>query len=80
VRWSTDIETGTLPDSPFRLFGQMTTTDPTRSPAGTESAWSYTPLPRGVDDAAADVLAERAEDVVEAHAPGFRDRILHRVV
>jgi phytoene dehydrogenase-like protein len=81
VRWSADIETGALPESPFQLFGQMTTTDPTRSPAGTESAWSYTHLPRGVDDdAAADVLAERAEDVVEAHAPGFRDRILHRVV
>ena len=81
VRWSADIETGTLPESPFQLFGQMTTTDPTRSPAGTEAAWSYTHLPRGVDDdAAADVLAERTEDVVEAHAPGFRDRILHRVV
>jgi phytoene dehydrogenase-like protein len=81
VRWSADIETGTLPESPFQLFGQMTTTDPTRSPAGTEVAWSYTHLPRGVDhDDAADDLAARAEDVVEAHAPGFRDRVLHRVV
>jgi phytoene dehydrogenase-like protein len=81
VRWSADIETGTLPQSPFQLFGQMTTTDPTRSPTGTESAWAYTHLPRGVDDdAAADVLAERTEDVVEAHAPGFRDRILHRIL
>ena len=59
----------------------MTTTDPTRSPAGTESAWAYTHLPRGVTGAAdADELAERAEAVVEAHAPGFRDRILHRAV
>jgi phytoene dehydrogenase-like protein len=81
VRWSADIQTGTLPDSPFQLFGQMTTTDPTRSPTGTESAWAYTHLPRGVDDNdAADVLAERTEDVVEAHAPGFRDRILHRIL
>jgi hypothetical protein len=81
VRWSADIETGTLPQSPFQLFGQMTTTDPTRSPTGTESARAYTHLPRGVDDdAAADVLAERTEDLVEAHAPGFRDRILHRVL
>jgi phytoene dehydrogenase-like protein len=70
VRWSADIETGTLPDSPFQLFGQMTTTDPTRSPTGAECAWAYTHLPRGVDDNdAADVLAQRTEDVVEAHAP-----------
>ena len=50
VRWSADLETGTLPASPFLLLGQMTTTDPTRSPAGTEAAWAYTHLPRGVDD------------------------------
>ncbi len=81
VHWSGDLETGTLPRSPFLLMGQMTTTDPTRSPEGTESAWAYTHLPRGVTGAAdADELAERAEAVVEAHAPGFRDRILHRGV
>ena len=27
--------------------GQMTTADPTRSPAGTESVWAYTHVPRG---------------------------------
>jgi phytoene dehydrogenase-like protein len=42
-----DLETGALPSSPFLLLGQMTTTDPTRSPAGTESVWAYTHLPRG---------------------------------
>lgn len=30
---------------------QITTADPSWSPAGTESAWAYTHLPRGVDDA-----------------------------
>jgi phytoene dehydrogenase-like protein len=81
VRWSTDLETGTLPTSPFLLVGQMTTADPSRSPAGTESAWAYTHLPRGVDDdATADELAERAEAVIEDHAPGFRGRIAHRRV
>ena len=41
-----------IPRNPFLLFGQMTTADPSRSPAGTESAWAYTHLPRGarVDD------------------------------
>ena len=81
VHWSADLETGVLPVSPFLLLGQMTTADPTRSPAGTESAWAYTHLPRGVvDDAAADELADRAGAVVETYAPGFRDRILHQFV
>ncbi|HEY0815656.1 MAG TPA: NAD(P)/FAD-dependent oxidoreductase [Pseudonocardia sp.] len=81
VHWSADLETGVLPQSPFLLLGQMTTTDPTRSPAGTESAWAYTHLPRGVTDLnEADELARRAEAVVEAHAPGFGDRVLHREV
>jgi nicotinamide-nucleotide amidase len=55
----------------------MTTTDPTRSPPARNRR---SPTPGVDDDAAADVLAERTEDVVEAHAPGFRDRILHRIV
>ncbi|GAA1235521.1 phytoene desaturase family protein [Pseudonocardia alaniniphila] len=81
LRWSADIESGTVPASPFVLLGQMTTTDPSRSPAGTESAWAYTHLPRGVaHDAAADELAGRVDAVLEKFAPGFGDRVLHRVV
>ena len=77
VRWAADLETGTLPTSPFLVMGQMTTTDPTRSPEGTESAWAYTHLPRGVTaTAAADELAQRMETVLEAHAPGFTERII----
>jgi phytoene dehydrogenase-like protein len=45
-RWLADLNTATVPDNPFILFGQMTTADPSRSPAGTESAWAYTNLPR----------------------------------
>jgi phytoene dehydrogenase-like protein len=59
----------------------MTTADPSRSPAGTESAWAYTHLPRGVDDAdSADELARRAEDVLERFAPGSGARVRHRAV
>src|SRR5690606_6443558 len=36
---------GVLPARPFLVMGQMTTADPTRSPAGTESAWAYTHVP-----------------------------------
>ena len=37
------VAAGAVPARPFLLAGQMTTTDPTRSPAGTESMWAYTP-------------------------------------
>ena len=51
----------------------MTTSDPTRSPAGTESAWAYTHLPPGTEFTD-DVIAtqvERVEALVERHAPGI---------
>lgn len=81
VHWAADLTTGVLPRSPFMLFGQMTTADRSRSPEGTESAWAYTHLPRGVvDDAAADIIAGRVDTVLDAHAPGFLDSIVGRVV
>jgi phytoene dehydrogenase-like protein len=81
VRWSADLESRTLPASPYMLFGQMTTSDPSRSPAGTESAWAYTHLPRAIDDdASAEELARRVDATVEAFAPGFGERVVHRLV
>jgi phytoene dehydrogenase-like protein len=81
VRWSADIESRTLPASPYMLFGQMTTADPSRSPAGTESAWAYTHLPRGIDDdSSADEIARRMDATVEAFAPGFGGSVVHRHV
>lgn len=81
IRWMADINTGQLPDHPFLLLGQMTTADPTRSPVGTESAWAYTHLPRGIgDDAAADRLAAAMDRVIEEHAPGFGASVRHRTV
>lgn len=77
IRWMADLNTATLPERPFMLFGQMTTADPGRSPVGTESAWAYTHLPRGMaDDASAEQLADRVGQVLEEHAPGFRDRVV----
>jgi phytoene dehydrogenase-like protein len=59
----------------------MSTADPTRSPAGTESAWAYTHLPRGIsdEDSAAEV-ATRVDAVVEKFAPGFGSHVLDRTV
>ena len=42
------VAAGAVPGRPFLLMGQMTTTDPTRSPTGTESLWAYTHVPAGV--------------------------------
>ena len=81
VRWMADLNTATLPERPFMLFGQMTTADPSRSPVGTESAWAYTHLPRGVaDDESAERLAQAVDRVLEEHAPGFTDHVVGKVI
>jgi len=90
------VATGLVPRDPFLLAGQMTTTDPTRSPAGTESLWAYTHVPQRVrgDAGAVDGHAirgvwdhddcERFGDRIEAQlervAPGFGSRVLARRV
>ena len=87
------LATRQMPSEPFLLVGQMSTTDPTRSPAGTEAAWAYTHVPaearrdaggEGVtsawDDASTERFVARMEDRIERLAPGFRDRIIARHV
>jgi phytoene dehydrogenase-like protein len=85
----------TVPAAPFMLAGQMTTSDPTRSPPGTESLWAYTHVPqpdpavrdagdgsiRGTWDADdCERFADRMQARVERLAPGFGSRILARRV
>jgi phytoene dehydrogenase-like protein len=62
--------------------GFVTTSDPTRSPRGTESAWAYTHVPQGRDWSAERVAdhVERVEEAVERVAPGFRDTQVARHV
>lgn len=87
------VSAGSIPAAPFMLAGQMTTTDPTRSPAGTESMWAYTHVPqRTVDDAGGDGIrglwdaddcerfADRMQARIERLAPGFGSRIIARRV
>src|SRR5690606_4713148 len=45
TRYAAALSSGRIPDEPLLICGQMTTADPTRSPAGTESFWAYTHLP-----------------------------------
>ncbi len=82
-----------IPAHPFMLAGQMTTTDPTRSPVGTESMWAYTHVPqqslrdagegniRGVwDGDDCERFADRMQGRIERLAPGFTSRVLTRRV
>ena len=82
VDFAADLSVGRLPQRPFLLLGQMSVADPSRSPAGTESAWAYTHLPRSQaeDEAALAQLVERIEDAVERVAPGFRDTVRGRLI
>ncbi|MFF6999842.1 phytoene desaturase family protein [Streptomyces sp. NPDC008313] len=85
TRFAAQVAMRQVPDRPFTLFGQMTTSDPTRSPGGTESAWAYTHVPHEVrgdagddgltgswDEREQEAMADRVEAQVERFAPGFR--------
>ncbi|WP_413760329.1 phytoene desaturase family protein [Streptomyces sp. MMBL 11-3] len=93
TRFAAQVAMGQVPDRPFALFGQMTTSDPTRSPEGTESAWAYTHVPHRIKGDAGDdgltgswdakeqeLMADRVERQVERFAPGFRSLIRSRRV
>jgi phytoene dehydrogenase-like protein len=80
ARFSHDLACGRVPRDPFVLLGQMTTADPSRSPAGTEAVWAYTHVPRGLPPSRLVGCADRIEQVIEAQAPGFRSLIVGRAV
>jgi phytoene dehydrogenase-like protein len=81
-RYASALASRTVPREPFLVLGQMTTSDPTRSPAGTESAWAYTHVPKDLEWPARAVArhVERVERTIEARAPGFLDTIQARRV
>jgi phytoene dehydrogenase-like protein len=88
------VSAGVVPEAPFLLTGQMTTSDPTRSPAGTESFWAYTHVPQPEatrHDAGGQLtgrwdhddlerFGDRMQARLERLAPGFGSRILARRV
>jgi phytoene dehydrogenase-like protein len=87
------VTAGAVPAHPFMLAGQMTTADPTRSPAGTESLWAYTHVPQRAaydagdgtirgdwDQADCERFADRMQARITERAPDFESRILARRV
>ncbi len=88
---ASELARGLVPKRPFLLVGQQSMTDPSRQPAGKETAWAYTHVPQTVrgdaggdgitgrwDPSEADRMADRMEERIEALAPGFRGRIRGR--
>jgi phytoene dehydrogenase-like protein len=83
---------GLLPARPTLILGQQSLADRSRAPAGKHTLWGYAHVPaRPTADAArprdevawdrsAEPFLERMEAAIEAHAPGFRDRVLARKV
>ncbi|HUF85012.1 MAG TPA: NAD(P)/FAD-dependent oxidoreductase [Acidimicrobiia bacterium] len=90
--YAAQLATGYVPEHPALIVGQMTTADPTRSPAGTETLWAYTHVPSRVrgdaggsisgkwDRGEADAFADRVETEIERRAPGFREVVRARHV
>lgn len=86
------ITTGVVPLHPFLLVGQHSVSDPTRQPAGRETAWAYAHVPLHVrgdaggeltgtwDEREADLFAARMEGEIERLAPGFTGLIRGRHV
>jgi phytoene dehydrogenase-like protein len=87
------IGSHSIPAEPFMLVGQMTTSDPTRSPAGTEALWAYTHVPQDVhrddgpdgltgrwDDTEIERMADRMQARLETYAPGFGSLVRARRV
>ena len=92
TRTSAQLSNGVVPDLPYVIAGQMTTADPSRSPAGTESMWAYAHVPLRVrgdagdeitgawDEADAQRFADRMQARIEQLAPGFGDLVIGRHV
>jgi phytoene dehydrogenase-like protein len=85
-RYACALATRTLPEPPFVVVGQMTTADPIRSPAGTESAWAYSHVAQEAPGGGAwtpdlvDRVVVAMEQVIEKKAPGFGSLVLERFV
>jgi phytoene dehydrogenase-like protein len=81
---------GLLPSTPTLVLGQQSLADPSRAPAGKHTLWGYAHVPAAPTgdaarprakvgwDRSAEPFLDRVEAAIEAHAPGFRERVLAR--
>ncbi len=69
-----EVQRGRHPERPFVLVVQASVVDPSRAPAGQQTAWAYCHVPNG----STFDMTDRIERQLERFAPGFRDRVLAR--
>ena len=71
-----EVNRGRAAERPFVLVGQQSLADPSRAPAGRQTAWVYGHVPNGYPDDAGPAI----EAQIERFAPGFGDRVLGRSI
>lgn len=71
---------GTIPDRPLLVVGQQTVADPSRAPDGCHTLWVETHIPAQPEGSSwlkeADLFADVVLELLEAHAPGLRERVV----
>jgi phytoene dehydrogenase-like protein len=89
---SSELARGLVPATPFLIMGQQSMTDPTRMPAGAETVWAYSHVPRQIrgdaggelglpfDSSGLNRFADRMQCEIEKLAPGFGDTVRARHV
>jgi phytoene dehydrogenase-like protein len=92
AKHSGELARGLVPSEPYLVMGQYAHFDPTRAPAGADTAWAYTHVPQHIkgdaggeivgswDQSDTERIADRIEGEIEALAPGFRALIRGRHV
>jgi phytoene dehydrogenase-like protein len=88
ARSAFEVRRGLLPARPLLVVGQQSVADPTRAPVGCHTLWVEMQAPTrprgdaggqiagGSWDAARQPFAERVLDLLDAHAPGLRERVV----
>ncbi|MGJ7440658.1 phytoene desaturase family protein [Aquipuribacter sp. MA13-6] len=71
-----EVHRGRHPARPFVLLAQQDVADPGRAPDDQRVVWAYTHVPNGSDVDVSDHITAQ----VERFAPGFRDRVVDRLV
>jgi phytoene dehydrogenase-like protein len=81
--FTAEVRRGELPRNPYLVVGQQSLVDPTRAPEGNHTLWAYSRVPSviaGGWEEARKVYADRIDDRIEQLAPGFKRKILARVI
>jgi phytoene dehydrogenase-like protein len=79
--FTNEVRRGDLPQRPYLVIGQQSLVDASRAPAGKQTLWAYSRVPPralGGWVNERERFADRIEDQIEAHAPGFRRLVRSR--